>query len=368
MNTISKWVFAVRGTFTLRVLAMGLVVCLLTMSVYAASDAANTVSIHDENQAEAVVTRTNQTDAQKILAEAGIEVSSTDAVSFTGIKDGRGEISIDRSFRVSITAGGATKSVALLDGTVADALKAAGVTPPDSDDEITHALSEALSGGEEIVLQRVSYETKEVRETVPFEVEERKTPVLKVGKTELMRAGRDGTSTRVYTTRIVDGVAEEPELTKDFIEEAPVTEVRLVGANVPVSDLQFDVDIVNHAPVEYERVIKSCRATGYSAKQGAWGASGNHLFYGHVAVNPREIPYGSKLYIASPDGKFVYGYAIASDTGVALMNGVIDVDLYYETYRESQLNGVRNVNVYILNDDVEPVDVDEEALAALEAA
>lgn len=365
MNTISKWLFAMRGKLTLRVLAMGLVVCLLSMTVYAASDAANTVSIHDENQMEAIVTRTNQTDAAKILAEAGIEVNRTDAVHFTGIEGGRGDITIDRSFRVSIVADGATKNVALLDGTVEDALEAAKIEPPDDDDIISHTLAETLSGGEEIVINRVSYETKELREDVPFEVEERKTPVLKSGKVETLREGEEGVSTRVYTTRVVDGVAEEPELTKEFVENKPVPEVRLVGAAVPVSDLEFDVEIENYVPAEYERVFTNCRATGYSAKQGAKGASGNHLFYGHVAVNPREIPYGSKLYIASPDGKFVYGYAIASDTGIALMNGVIDVDLYYETFRESQLNGVRYVNIYVLNDDVPAVNADEEELANL---
>ena len=67
-----------------------------------------------------------------------------------------------------------------------------------------------------------------------------------------------------------------------------------------------------------------------------------------MAVNPNEIPYNTKLYIASPDGSFVYGYAIASDTGTALMEGLIGVDLFYDTYMESALNGVKYVNIYIL--------------------
>ena len=36
---------------------------------------------------------------------------------------------------------------------------------------------------------------------------------------------------------------------------------------------------------------------------------------GNVAVDPRIIPYGSKLFIMSADGKYVYGYGIACDTG-----------------------------------------------------
>ena len=32
-----------------------------------------------------------------------------------------------------------------------------------------------------------------------------------------------------------------------------------------------------------------------------------------------SIPYGTKLYITSTDGKFVYGYAVATDTGLACL-------------------------------------------------
>ena len=73
------------------------------------------------------------------------------------------------------------------------------------------------------------------------------------------------------------------------------------------------------------------------------------LFYGYVATDPSKIPYGTKMYIASPDGSFVYGYAIAADTGTGLLQGIIDVDLFYETYLESCLNSRRNVDIYILN-------------------
>ena len=69
---------------------------------------------------------------------------------------------------------------------------------------------------------------------------------------------------------------------------------------------------------------------------------------GTVAVDPEVIPYGSRLYIVSSDGSFVYGYAVAADTGTAIMDGIIDVDLFYDTYLESLLNGLRTVNIYVL--------------------
>ena len=60
------------------------------------------------------------------------------------------------------------------------------------------------------------------------------------------------------------------------------------------------------------------------------------------------IPYGSLLYITSTDGRFVYGYAIATDTGSAMQQGHALVDLFYDTFDEAYLSAVQSVNVYIL--------------------
>ena len=53
-------------------------------------------------------------------------------------------------------------------------------------------------------------------------------------------------------------------------------------------------------------------------------------------------------YIRTPGGGFIYGYAVANDTGTGLVEGIIDVDLFYDTYEQSVLNSVRWVDIYIL--------------------
>jgi len=67
-----------------------------------------------------------------------------------------------------------------------------------------------------------------------------------------------------------------------------------------------------------------------------------------VAVNPKQIPYGTKLYIVSHDGKYVYGYAIAADTGGFAKKGRITTDLFFHTSRECYNFGVRSVRIYVL--------------------
>lgn len=76
-------------------------------------------------------------------------------------------------------------------------------------------------------------------------------------------------------------------------------------------------------------------------------ASGARAKRGTVAVDPRVIPLGTKLYIKSltpgiPD----YGFAIAQDTGGAIKG--MRVDLFMDTVWECMQFGRRPVMVYIL--------------------
>ena len=92
--------------------------------------------------------------------------------------------------------------------------------------------------------------------------------------------------------------------------------------------------------------VSNCLCIYYSRT--GKGSSGLGLGYGTVAVDPSVIPYGTLLYITSTDGSFVYGYAVATDTGIAVQKGQILVDLFYETYAESVINGAIQVNVYVV--------------------
>ncbi|WP_343252854.1 G5 domain-containing protein [Ligaoa zhengdingensis] len=348
MRTIQKWLLTVLRLLRSRAFAVSGLAALLSVTVYATSASINTVYIHDDDLEEAILIRTSEDDINVILENQGIEVRPADTVAFTGFENQVAEVTITRAFPVSINADGKTLTVHTTGGTVREILSQADVEIDDQD-LINKSLSTFVEPDDEIVINRVEYRTSQVEEEIPFEEEIRYTPLLRNGRSEILQAGRTGTLVKTYIERTVDGVVEEATLDGENVVEAPVTQISLVGADVPVSDLNLGYEIVNNVPTTYEKVIKGARATGYSAGSRARGASGNRLEYGHVAVNPKVIPYNSLLYITSEDGSFVYGYAIASDTGIALMDGRIDVDLYYETYRESELNGVKNVNIYVLD-------------------
>jgi 3D (Asp-Asp-Asp) domain-containing protein len=84
-------------------------------------------------------------------------------------------------------------------------------------------------------------------------------------------------------------------------------------------------------------------ATAYTAGSAGGGgmtASGRHAGYGIVAVDPRIIPLGTRLYISG------YGLAIAGDTGGDIVGNRID--LGFDSLRGAMLFGRRDVTVYRL--------------------
>ena len=74
---------------------------------------------------------------------------------------------------------------------------------------------------------------------------------------------------------------------------------------------------------------------------GAYTARGNRVRRGIIAVDPRVIPLGTRVYIPG------YGEAIADDTGGAIKGNIIDIA--FDTYNEAISFGRQNIEIYILD-------------------
>jgi 3D (Asp-Asp-Asp) domain-containing protein len=81
--------------------------------------------------------------------------------------------------------------------------------------------------------------------------------------------------------------------------------------------------------------------TAYDDGNGSYTYRGNLLRKGLVAVDPAQIPLGTRLYIEG------YGYAIADDVGGAIKGNKID--LAFDNRADALQFGRRNVTVHILN-------------------
>ena len=298
-----------------------------------------------------------------IIAEAGVVLDDNDAVNvdINGELTDNTDLVVTRYNKVAVHDNGTTQIVDVPEGTVANVLPAANITLGE-EDTLSVAETEPVTDGMEVTVNRVTYATQTVTEDIPFETEVIETADLYKGETQVQTAGVNGTKTAVKECKFVNGQLVESTDVAVLSETAPVAEVQLVGTktkpaavtsvSTASASAQTGATISGNTIVDANgnvlnvaRVITG-ECTAYTG--GGITATGAPAAVGRVAVNPNVIPYGTKLYIASPDGSVVYGYAIASDTGGALMSGRVLVDLYYNTQGECINFGRRQMNVYIL--------------------
>lgn len=314
---------------------------------YALCSLLSVVTVQDSERSKTVISIfSNQ---EHLLDVAGFSLETGDDVHYTSFPGGYANITIKSSFTVPISVDGNTVSAYMRQGTVENCLKNAGIALGEHD-YTEPSLNTPVNENSAIKVYRVEYKDTQYEESIPFGTEYRENSLTYRFKKRqyVLREGVEGKNLVTYRERYVDGELETSLITSVETVREPVDQLVLRYADNAISPLEAPegVTVVNNVPSRYSKVFYNVSATGYSASRGR-GASGMGLYCGTVAVNPDIIPYGSKLYIASPDGKFVYGFAIATDTGNA-MQGTANVDLFYDTYKEASLNWRNTVNVYVI--------------------
>ncbi len=174
---------------------------------------------------------------------------------------------------------------------------------------------------------------------IPFDTVVVENDELEVGTEVVSVEGVNGqTQTEVRTVYVGGKVASIMESEPVVVKE-PVNKIIEKGTKEPEPVVPTIQTSAGNFAIAKEF---SMRATAYTAT-GNRTASGMMAAVGVVAVDPKVIPLGSKLYIEG------YGYAIAGDTGGAIKNNRID--LYFNTERECVNYGVKNnVKVYVLGE------------------
>ena len=329
-----------------RVLAFCVMAACLVFTLAVTAANLRLTYVTDSHGARQVVL-TSESDPARVMSLSGIKAEEGDEVYYTAFSGSLASLNIERAFSVTIEAEGQEYPVKMVVGTVADALERAGITL-EGDDYTEPALSAMVTAGSKIEVHRVEYQDKVETQAVPYDTEYVYTSLYfrNTNRATTLQHGSEGQQTVTTRERWVDGELENSVVTDVTTTVEPTDHVvKTYGAGAPVSPLTGP-DGTTNAPASYSKVLTG-KATGYYSKSGK-GSSGLGLGYGTVAVDPDVIPYGTLLYITSTDGSFVYGYAVATDTGIAVQDGRILVDLFYETYAESVINGAINVNVYVV--------------------
>lgn len=210
----------------------------------------------------------------------------------------------------------------------------------------------------DITVTRVEYVTRESTSDIAYDTEYTDNCNLAIGTENVVTAGVNGKCVYTVKEKYVDGKLTKPgclSAKRPPQSLLPRSSRRGTASAVPYSKTSDPeaVKLVNGIPENYTRVL-SGKSTAYTAGYGARTASGRAAEIGTCAVNPNVIPYGSKLYIVSHDGRKVYGYAVAADTGLGLMDGTVLVDLYFgsmaDHYYDSCAWGAVQVDIYVLEE------------------
>lgn len=151
------------------------------------------------------------------------------------------------------------------------------------------------------------------------------------GTQEVRSEGRAGIWRQVIKTVDIGGVTEQ-QVIYEFALASPKQRV-VIQNSTPVQGEPLD-------PTEFAVVATlSVEATAYTYT-GNPTATGAYPREGLIAVDPEVIPLGTYLYVEG------YGYAIAADTGGAIIGNKIDV--FFPSLRECIEWGRRPTQVLLL--------------------
>lgn len=299
---------------------------------------------------------------ERSLSENGIALNDGDELSCNRediVREGM-EVVISRAFPVTVVADGETYKLNMASGTVADALNKAVVTI-DDDDIISASLDTALTSGMTIKVTRVEYKERTADEVLPFTTQKKNNANLYTDQTKTIRKGVNGRQNVTYKDKYVNGKLVESVKIKSVVTKAATERILEVGTKrrptvsangiYTVSTLSAPSSLQigkNGVPTSYKRVITGT-ASAYSG--GGVTATGKYVRPGYIAVNPNQIPYGTKMWIVSNDGSYVYGYASAEDTGGFIYwsgSSSTVCDLYFDSEGQASAFGRRGVTIYIL--------------------
>ena len=180
---------------------------------------------------------------------------------------------------------------------------------------------------------------------------------IPTGTTEVLAEGRDGEVLRTAQVTYINGVEAERKVLGENVTIQPVTQIVAVGTGAPLEAVDPEgMPVIGDGYIilptgEVLTYIKkdTVRATAYTHTDAGCDmitATGSVVHKGTVAVDPRFVPYGTRMFIVANDGSYVYGVAEAEDCGGAIKRD--RMDLYFPTYAECMAFGWRTCTVYFL--------------------
>lgn len=213
----------------------------------------------------------------------------------------------------------------------------------------------ALKDGMTVYLQGFTVTRGESEAAIPAEVDFQRQYREGAETCVLVDPGQDGLVRTDYTIFYFNGEEvgrrERHQTVREMKPKRVISFSKYASQNGPsveeILDQRAAPGSVVDPPANYRKKLVM-ESTAYEPGPTSCGASANgrtacglQAGYGVVAVDPRVIPLGTRLFIEN------YGYAVAGDTGGAIKGNIVDVG--FLTVDECYQWGRRDVTVYILD-------------------
>ncbi len=219
----------------------------------------------------------------------------------------------------------------------------------DDDDIITPSLSSELKDYMEIKVVEVTQSQVTEKEDIPYSVKLIDDNDLLKGKTKVTQEGKSGEKEITYNLTYYDGKLVKKALECEKISQEPVDKIVKKGIKEEVVVASRSTTSRNSSSSESKTSSTSnsaskngkhmvVQATAYAGD--SITSTGTVPKWGTIAVDPRVIPYGSKVYIPQFNKTF-----IAEDCGGAIKGNIIDIFMNSES--ECYKWGRRTIDIYI---------------------
>ncbi|MCM0647918.1 3D domain-containing protein [Clostridium swellfunianum] len=293
----------------------------------------------DGNQTK-LITFKNSLD--KALAEKNIVVGPKDKIepSIDSKVVNKSTVTIKRAVNITVQVANEEKDILSAEEDIDSMLKAEGISLNEID-KLSLPKETKLTEGMKLGIVKV--EVKELTETeaIDFSTVVKTNSSLANTQKKIVQEGKEGEKKTTFKVTYENGKEVLRDVVNQIVSKQPKEKI-IVQGTYPLMPVSRGGD-----PMPYSKVIKA-RATAYSPTGGrttAYTATGrkavrNPEGYSTIAVDPSVIPYGTKLFVQG------YGFAIAADTGSAIIGNTIDV--FFDTKREALNWAVKHVNVYVL--------------------
>ena len=295
---------------------------------------------------------TTETEPGAVLGEAGLELGENDTYT-TQREDGRSEITVQRANDVTVYYHGQKVEASSRAETVSQLLSRLNLTL-EKHDTVSCDLEDMVTDGLVIRIEQKQVLQQVYTTDIPHQVTYCYDSSLPQGVEQVLVEGVDGQMLCTASVTYVNGQeAERIILRQDMISQS-VTEIIAVGCGKELKPVDPNampifgdgtITLPTGEVLTYTGTLQ-VKATAYAVH--GTTATGTRSRVGAIAVDPKVIPYGTRMFIVSNDGQIVYGIATAEDCGDPNYIGGKRVDLFYDTIWECNQFGIRECTVYFL--------------------